>query len=217
MCRPVSVRPAARRPGALSLLRALGIGLLVTWLGGCGGSPPVIKYYTAELPAAPDAVRTAYPVMLLVGRVTAPMILRDDRIMYRTGANEMGAYEYHRWAEPPALMLEVSLLRLLRQSGRYASVEEASSKVTGLFVVHGRLSDFEEVDASAVTARVTMEFELDDRKAGRTVWSHFYSHDEPVASDEIPDVVAALNRNLERGLEEVVAGLAGYWDKNPPQ
>ena len=45
-----------------------------------------------------------------------------------------------------------------------------------------------------------MEFELIDHKAHRAVWNHFYSRTGPVQGKEIPDVVAALNRNLQQGL-----------------
>lgn len=206
-----------RRPVRLRIVQALLI--LVTGAGvtGCGGTSHSIKYYTVELPAVPDASGTRYPVTLLVARIPAPLVLRGDRILYRTGANELGTYEYHRWAEPPAAMLEASLLRLLRQSGRYQSVAETSSKARSDFVVRGRLYDFEEVDASSISARVAMEVELFDQKAGKVVWSHFYSHDEPASEDDIPGVVAALNHNLQRGLEDVTAGLDQYFAKNPPR
>lgn len=204
-------RAAPRVAGALAEIAAVLI------LAGCGGKVPRTTYYTVELPAAPDALHTSYPARLLIARVNAPVMLRDDRILYHTGANEVGAYEYHRWAEPPATMVEVSLLRLLRQSGRYASVEEVGSKAAGEYLIHGRLYDFEEVDASAITGRVAMEFDLHDRKTGKVVWSHFYSHDEPASGDDVAAVVAALNRNLDRGLEEVVAGLDDYFAKNAPK
>ena len=203
------------RPVTLRMIRAFLILLTSVALGGCGGASRPVKYYTVELPAAPDASQSAYPVALLVARVTAPLVLRDDRILYRTGANELGAYEYQRWAEPPAAMLEVSLLRLLRQSGRYQSVAETSSKARGDFVVRGRLYDFEEVDSSAIAGRVALEIELVDQKAGKIAWSHFYSHDEPASGDDVPAVVAALDRNLRRGLEEVAASLDQYFAKNP--
>jgi ABC-type uncharacterized transport system auxiliary subunit len=196
--------------------RALLVVLASMMLAGCGASPP-IKYYTVSLPAAPDASRTAYPVTLLVGRVRAPMILRDDRIVYRSGANELGTYEYRRWAEPPAMMLETSLLRLLRSSGRYQSVSEVTSKARGDFLVRVRLYDFEEVDSSSIAARLSMEVELVEEKSGKVAWSHFYSHNEPVSEDDVASVVAALNKNLERGLNEVAAGLDEYFAKTPPK
>jgi len=145
------------------------------------------------------------------------MILRDNRIVYRTGANEVGTYEYHRWAEPPALMVEVNLLHLLRESGKYQSVAELGSSARGDFVVRGRLRDFEEVDTQTIAGRVSMEIELYEQKTGQTVWSHFYSHEEPARGGDIAAVVEALDRSLRSSLAEVTAGLAQYFAKNPPR
>ncbi len=206
-----------RRPVRLQTIQVLLILMAGAGLAGCGGASHSIKYYTVELPAVPDASGSRYPVTLLVARITAPLVLHGDRILYRTGANELGTYEYHRWAEPPAAMLEASLLRLLRQSGRYQSVAETSSKARSDFLVRGRLYDFEEVDSNTIAGRVAMEVELFDQKAGKVVWSHFYSHDEPAGEDDIPAVVAALNRNLQRGLEDVASGLDQYFAKNLPR
>ncbi|HKS94704.1 MAG TPA: ABC-type transport auxiliary lipoprotein family protein [Terriglobia bacterium] len=197
--------------------RALLILAALAMLAGCGGASHPIRYYTIDLPAAPDAAHNPYPVTLLVARVTAPMILRDDRIVYRSGANELGTYEYRRWAEPPAVLLETCLLRMLRASGRYESVSEVTSKTRGDFLLRARLYDFEEVDSNAIAARVALEAELVDAKSGKVVWSHSYSHDEPVSEDDVASVVAALNKNLERGLGEVSAGLDAYFAKNPPK
>lgn len=211
----VSARFSKQRRGAAPFRILILLAALI--LAGCGGASHPIHYYTLDLPAPPDAARNPYPVTLLVARVTAPMVLRDDRIVYRSGANELGTYEYHRWAEPPATLLETGLLRLLRSSGRYQSVSEMSSRVRGQYLIRGRLYDFEEVDASAIAARVALEAELIDQKSGKVVWSHFYSQDEPVSGDDVASVVAALNKNLMRGLDEVAAGLDGYFSKTPPK
>jgi ABC-type uncharacterized transport system auxiliary subunit len=56
-----------------------------------------------------------------------------------------------------------------------------------------------------------VEFELRDLKTGATVWSRSYSHDEPVSSKDVPAVVAALNRNVQSGLGEVVRDLEQYF------
>ena len=64
-------------------------------LSGCLGGRP-IRYYTVDSPLAPPAAARMYPVTLLVGRIGAPDILKDDPIVYRTGRNEIGTYQYHQ-------------------------------------------------------------------------------------------------------------------------
>ena len=194
-------------------IRPILISLLALALSGCGASRP-IAYYTINVPMAPTPSTSTYPVSLLVASVRGPQILQDTPIAYRVGANEIGTYQYSRWAEPPVEMLQGKLIRVLRASGDYQSVAGVGAGAEGQFVVRGRLYEFEEVDNGNISARVSMEFDLVDRKSGKVVWSHSYSRSEPVQTKEISAVVAALDLNLDRGLKEVAAGLDQYFSAN---
>jgi ABC-type uncharacterized transport system auxiliary subunit len=147
----------------------------------------------------------------LVGSIGGPEIFKDTPIAYRIGTNEVGTYQYSRWAEPPVEMLKSKLIRMLRASGQYQSVSGLGSTAEGQFVVRGRLYEFEEVDSGSIGGQVSMEFELYDRKSGKVVWSHSYSRNEPVEGKSISAVVTALDINLDRGLKEVAAGLGQYF------
>ena len=46
---------------------------------------------------------------------------------------------------------------------------------------------------------------------GATVWTRYYSHDEPVDGKGVTAVVAAINRNVLNGLSEIMGGLDGYF------
>jgi cholesterol transport system auxiliary component len=198
------------------MVRFTLVAMATAALGSCLGGKP-IKYYTVALPPAPAPVTSAFPVTLLIGHIGAPEILEDQPIVYRSGRNEIGTYEYHQWAEPPALMLKTILIRRLRASGKYQSVAQVGSSTQGEFVLRGRLYNFEEVDqGGGISVLVSMEFELIDRRAHKAVWNRLYTHTEPVQGKEIPDVVAALDRNLEQGLTEVESGLDAYFSAHPP-
>ncbi len=198
------------------LIRFTLVALAVTALSSCLGGRS-IKYFTVSIPPAPQQAAHAFPVSLLIGRISAPEILQDQPIVYRSGRNEIGAYQYHLWAEPPAQMVKTVLIRRLRASGRYQSVARSGGSTQGDFVLRGRLYDFEEVDTGgAITAKVSLEFELVDRSTHKSVWDHFYSNAEPVQGKEIPDVVTALDHNLEQGLSEVESGLGAYFASHLP-
>lgn len=184
-------------------------------LGACGGGRP-IRYYTVVAPPSPEPSASTYPVTVLIGRIGAPEILQGEPIVYRSGPNEIGTYDYHHWAEPPVLMVKVALVRRLRASGKYQSVAELGSSAQGDYVLQGRLYDFEEVDTGSMAALVSMELELFDRRTHKTVWSHFYSHSEPVQGKQISDVVSALDRNLSQGLTEVASSLDSYFMNSLP-
>jgi ABC-type uncharacterized transport system auxiliary subunit len=198
------------------LTHLVPIALLALYQCGCGAPRP-IRFYTIQIPLTPARTNTTVPVDLLVARITAPSLLQAEPIVYRIGVNEIGTYQYHRWADPPVAMVQANLIRLLRSSGDYQSVESAGSPNADEFVVRGRLADFTEVDGPTINGLVTMEFELYDRKTAKVLWSHFYSQTEPAQSKEISQVVQALDRNLDRGLKEVVASLSHYFAANPPR
>lgn len=182
-------------------------------LTGCGGARPN-HYYTLQLPAPPPAPQSSaatYPVSLLVANVAAPHLYREDAIVYRMGTVQMGTYEYHRWVEPPTEMLRTLLIRVLRNSDRYASVQELRTRARGDYILRGRLYHFEEVSGPPLSAQVSLELTLVEVKSDAVVWSKLYSSEEPVQGKNVEDVVEALNRGAQRGIRTLVTGLDQYF------
>jgi len=198
------------------MIRLTLVAVAMATLSGCLGGRS-IRYYTVTLPPAPEATASAYPVSILIGRIGAPEILKEQPILYRSGRNEIGTYAYHQWAESPVQMVKIMLIRRLRASGKFQSVAQLGSSAQGEYVLHGRLYAFEEVDhVGSITALVSMEIDLIDRETRKQVWSLFYTHAEPVQGKTISDVVAALDHNLEQGLTEVGSGLNAYFSARFP-
>ena len=194
-------------------------GFLVAIAGsmaGCGATRPM-QYYQLTVPADVHHSETnPSGISLALGPLVASHLYREDRIVFGSGPQQMGTYEFQRWTEPPAEMIEEVLLRELRASGRYREVFTQRSASHTDYVLRGRLYDFKEVSGSPLQARVTVEFELKDMKSGTTVWSHYYNHDEPVNGKDVPAMVAALDRNVQRGVSEVKASLEQYFSSLPP-
>lgn len=201
------------------ILLASSLTLALFALGSCGAARPS-KFYQLDVPetSAPSSA-PRFQTDLLVGRIVAAHLYRDDRIVYRIGSTQLGAYEYHRWAEPPAETIESLLVRALRSSGHFRSVQGLRSNARGDYILRGRLHELNEVGSGSanVTARVDFEVELYSQKSGTVVWSRHYNNDEPVNGKEVPAVVDAFNKNLQRAIDQIVAGLADYFAKNPPQ
>jgi ABC-type uncharacterized transport system auxiliary subunit len=208
--REETVRGTARR--ALITAAALMVG----WLSGCGAARPS-KYYQLTVRADAGALEKpdAVPVTLLLGALTTSHLYREDRIVYGNGPEELGTYEYQRWAEPPTEMIEEVLLRELRASGRYRAVYYRRSNMQGDFALRGQLYDFKELTGGQMAARVTLELEMRDLKSGATVWTHYYTHDEPTSGKDVLAVVTALDKNVQRGVKEVVESLDQYFASHP--
>jgi ABC-type uncharacterized transport system auxiliary subunit len=192
-----------------ALILCLGI------LNGCGAARPS-KFYQltppSDKPAGADPA--PFPVTLLLGPITTSHLYRDDHIVYTSNGEAMGTYEYQRWAEPPSEMISDVLLRELQESERYQHVYSLRSDARGDYVLRGHLYDFREIAGNGLAARVAFEFELRDSKTGTAIWSRSYSHDEPANGKDVTAVVAAMNRNVQSGLSEVLGALEQYFSEH---
>jgi ABC-type uncharacterized transport system auxiliary subunit len=164
---------------------------------GCVSTRPV-HYYT--LGAAPPPANQGKPggLILLVGKIATPEALQDGRIRYRSGPNEAGAYEYHRWTERPGTMVRNALMRALRDSGKYQRVLEAGSLTNGDYLLRGKLDEFDEVDHAAIQTKISLHVELIERKTNQNVWDHTVEGEEPVSGKGVNDVVQSFDRNLHQ-------------------
>jgi ABC-type uncharacterized transport system auxiliary subunit len=202
------MKPALRKNWMKSLLVT---GLAAGLLTGCGAARPS-KYYQLTIPVdAPAAPGAPHPVTLLLGPLRSSHLYREDHLVYSSAGQNMGTYEYQRWSEPPTEMLADVLLRDLRASGKYRAVDILRSNSHGDYILYGRLYDFKEVSGSPLMARITVDLELRETKTGATVWTHFYSHDEPVSGKDVSAVVAAMDRNARRGMDDVKSSLDQYF------
>jgi ABC-type uncharacterized transport system auxiliary subunit len=191
--------------------------LLAGVVAGCGASRPV-KYYVLDIGPAPATSAAAQvPVTLLVSHITASHLYRDDRLVYGSGAVELGTYEYERWAEPPAELMQDMVVSSLRASGTYRSVSRISSNLRGDYIVRGHLYALDEVESQGLAARFSFQLELFDPKNGATLWSSAYTHDEPVNGKKVSDVVEALDRDVRAGLTQLTGELGQYFASHPPQ
>ena len=213
---------AAHKESAMKNTLATLASILVAaaLLAGCGATRPS-RYYQLSVvkePLRPDVGSAQFPVTILVSNFRTSHLYREDRIVYGTGHEEMGLYQYERWTEPPSEMLHEIVVRQLRGSGRYKEIYSMRSSVRGEYILNGHLYDLKELSTgSGLVARVTFEVELVDAKTRNTLWTHPYTHDEPVASKDVAAVVAALNRNVQAGVNDLTASLEQYFASHPPK
>jgi len=186
--------------------------LLIT--GSC--APHRIQYYQISAVVKPVPPTETGPVVL-VGRIATPQALEDGRIRYREGLNQVGGYEYHRWTDPPGIMVRDSLIHVLRASGKYKSVQEAGSSAEGDYTVRGKLLELSELDGNGIMTRVSLDLELREVKTGRLVWNELLTHDDPVQAKTVSDVVQSLDRNLQVVLGDAASGIGAYVAAHTPK
>ena len=114
--------------------------LLCISLGaGCGAARPS-KYYQLTVPidAAPPTGSAPYHVTLMLGPITSSHLYREDHIVYTGSGQDMGVYQYQRWAQPPTEMIGEVLLRDLRASARFQAVPGIGKRTAERIIVELR-------------------------------------------------------------------------------
>jgi ABC-type uncharacterized transport system auxiliary subunit len=183
----------------------LALVMLAT-LVGCGRMR-YPAYYTLNLPAPPDPpapenVRSS----IAVREFQAPNYLRQGPIVYRTTPEEIGFYEYHRWAADPRQVVTGAVIDHLRASGQYSMVSAYNGRPDNEYIFSGRLEKLEEVDYSAgVKVEIEMSAEITNVKTGATVWSNSVSEAEPVSKRTVPGVVSQLNQTMELAINKLLS------------
>jgi ABC-type uncharacterized transport system auxiliary subunit len=191
--------------------------MLVMLVAGCGAARPV-KYYVLDVnPAPANSPSAQIPVTLLVGRLIASHLYHDDRLVYGSGPVQLGTYEYDRWAEPAADMVQDMLVTILRSSRQFQSVSKVTGNTRGEYVVRGHLYSMYGVDQPELVARFSIQLELYDPASRTTVWSQIYTHDEPVQGKNVPAIVEAMDKNVTAGLQQLSAGITQYFVSHPAQ
>jgi len=198
------------------VLKALALMLAVgTTLTGCGGRLRYPTYYTLNLPAPPDpppleSVRTS----IAVREVQSPAYLRQGPIVYRTTPEEIGFYEYHRWAADPRTLVASAVIDHLRASGQFFAVSMYNGQRDINYIFSGKLEKLEEVDYQAgAKVEVAIWAQITRAKTGVTVWSNAVFEVGTVSQKNVPGVVSQMNRTMEiainKLLSTVPAALAG--------
>jgi ABC-type uncharacterized transport system auxiliary subunit len=215
---PFLSRVSGNRGANSSTKRALALGGLAALslaFAGCGSQRP-IKYYQIAYPTTMATVANPINVALMVRAFDASHLYLDDKMVYGFNTPEMGTYETQRWSEPPVEILQNSIVRGLRSTGQYKAVYTLRADPNARYIIAGQIYDFKEVDGPNMVARLSYEVRLRDRQTGTTVWEHIYNHDEPVTEKSIPAFVEAMDKNLQRSVQEVAGGLDEYFRAHPP-
>jgi ABC-type uncharacterized transport system auxiliary subunit len=189
---------------AIAMMLAIG-----TVLTGCGGKIRYPSYYTLNLPAPPDpptpeSVRTS----IAVREFQSPGYLRQGPIVYRTTPEEIGFYEYHRWAADPRGLVTNAVIDHLRASGQYSSVLIYNGRPDSDFIFSGKLEKLEEVDyGDGVSVEVAISGQITRTRTGATVWGNSVSEVATVSQRNVPGVVSQMNRTLEIAMDKLLASV----------
>ncbi len=175
-------------------------------LAGCA-SAKYPRYYTLNLPPAPDPpAMERFRASIAVRQFQSPGYLRQGPIVYRPTSEQIGFYEYHRWATDPRTVVTSSVLDHLRASGHFSLVSTYDGRPDTEYVLSGKLEKLEEVDEpTGVKVEVALSAQLTRVSTGVTVWSNAVSECAKVSQRNVPGVVSQMNRTMDIAIKKLLS------------
>jgi ABC-type uncharacterized transport system auxiliary subunit len=173
-------------------------------LVGCGPAK-YPDYYVLQLPPPPDPPALGTGACLAVREFRSPAYLRRGAIVYKTSPEQIGFYNYHRWAVDPREFVTNAVTERLRASGNFAQVKLYDGRPDINYVLSGRLEKLEEVDyGGAVKVEVAISAQMTSLATGETVWTNEVSEFGTVTKRDVPAVVAEMNATMGRAIEKLL-------------
>jgi ABC-type uncharacterized transport system auxiliary subunit len=179
------------------------------FLTGCMGKVKYPAYYRLNLaPPVDPPAKTDAPASIAVREFRAPAYLREGPIVYLTSPEEIGFYEYHRWAVDPRQTITGAIVEYLRASGNFKLVKIYDGRNDVDYVLSGRLEKLNEVDyEGGVQVEVALSAQVIDLHSGNTVWVNSAAEKGKVEGRNVSSVVAQMSKLTDRSIEALLKSL----------
>ena len=175
-------------------------------LAGCGGAVKYPNYYTLHVPPPPDPpMAPGVHASLAVREFREPSYIREGAIVYKTSPEQIGFYNYHRWAVDPREFVTNAVEDRLSASGKFARVTLYDGHSDIDFILSGSLDKLEEIDYDGgVKVEVAISAQMVRLSTGETVWTNSVSEFGTVTQRDVPAIVAEMNRTMDRAIQKLL-------------
>ena len=178
-------------------------------LAGCGGAVKYPNYYALHIPSPPDPpAQEGVRASLAVREFRSPAYLHQGAIVYKTSPEQIGFYNYHRWAADPREVVTNAVTDRLRGSGNFTQVKLYDGRPDVDYVLSGRIEKLEEVDyGGGIKVEVAIAAQMSNVTTGAAVWTNTVDEVGTVGQRDVPAVVSEMNRTMERAIERLLTPL----------
>jgi ABC-type uncharacterized transport system auxiliary subunit len=176
-------------------------------LSGCGGAVRYPSYYTLHVPPPPDPpAQGNLHATLAVREFRSPEYLHQGSIVYKASPEQIGFYNYHRWATDPREFVTNAVADRLRAKGTFTQVRPYDGRADIDYVLSGRLEKLEEIDYDGgVKVEVAISAQMVRLSTGATVWTNYVSEVGQVEQRNLPAVVSAMSCTTDRAIEKLLS------------
>jgi uncharacterized lipoprotein YmbA len=183
--------------------------LTMLLMSGCAGKVRYPNYYSlAVAPTRKPVLNNAKSATVAVRRFDTPAYLRQGRIVYRETPEEVGFYDYHRWASDPGAAVTTGVIDTLRSTSSFSIVEPYAGQEHPDYLLSGRLERLDEVDYNgSVQVEVKLSAELVNVRTGESVWAGTVSETSTASARNMNSVVVAMGHAAQSGVDQLVASM----------
>ena len=179
-------------------------------LAACGGKIHYPNYYVLNLPSA--APQPGHSRLLqgsaAVRQFSAPRFLRGGPIAYRQSPQQLGFYNYDRWAEDPRGAVTGAFVQGLESHGIFQSVRLFDGRATPDYLITGTIDHLEEMDQPhQVLMNVSISAQLTNVKTGDVVWSGVSSQTTSLKGHSVPDLVAGMSQSADQAINSLISSM----------
>jgi uncharacterized lipoprotein YmbA len=179
-------------------------------LAACGGKVRYPSYYVLNLPPpAPEPSRLK-PVLgsVAIREFSAPRLLRAGPIVYRESPEQLGFYNYDRWAVDPRSAVTNALVQTLEARGLFQSVYLFDGRTSSDYLISGKLDHLEEVDQGQdVFVSVGLSAQLSNLETGDVLWRDASSETTKLDHRKVPDLVAGMSQVTQQAVTHLVSSM----------
>jgi uncharacterized lipoprotein YmbA len=197
-------------------LLKLSFSAALLLMAGCTGKVMQPHYYTLEMAPAMSSTVSGRQVAaaVAVSQFIAPPYLRQGRIVYRQSPEEVGFYDYQRWAVDPAETITAVMIQSLRSRELFSIVKRYDGRNTQDYLLTGRIERLEELDYEGpVRVKAEISAELLNLRTGSTEWTGEATATFNVEKSSVDSVVAQMNHAVQDCVEQLAASLAAKMDR----
>jgi ABC-type uncharacterized transport system auxiliary subunit len=128
--------------------------------------------------------------------------------VYRESGNQLGFYEYNRWAVDPRRAVTDTVAQEMQSRHMFQSVDRYDGRVTPDYMLSGEIRHLEEVDnGSQVSIEVTLSARLTDLHTGNVLWQDTASETAKLDQRSVPGLVLEMSRDLEIVVGRLVSSM----------
>ena len=183
---------------------------LMLLISGCMGKVRYPSYYTLSIAPAtdPDPGAPSWKGSVAVRRFETPMYLRQGRIVYRESPDQIGFYNYHRWAADPGATVTTAFIDSLRSANAFSTVAPYDGQDRSDYLITGRLERLDEIDyGGGVRVEVKVSAVLMNLRTGALVWSGDAEESSNVDKRDVNSVVGELSHAVQGSIGQLVGNM----------